>query len=86
VGDPLRLVGFPAARPFTTLGTVAAVTDRELLVSLPTEPGASGSPLVAADGTVVGQIFARTVDGQGLATPIVRLLAAAREAVPARGC
>jgi V8-like Glu-specific endopeptidase len=82
----LRLVGFPAARAFTTTGTVRAVDPEVLEVELATDPGASGSPLVAADGRVAGQIFARTRGGEGLATPIARLLAAVEAATPAPDC
>lgn len=86
VGAELRLVGFPAARAFTTTGTVDAVDPDVLRVELATDPGASGSPLVAADGRVAGQIFARSADGHGLATPIDRLLAAVAAATPAPVC
>jgi S1-C subfamily serine protease len=86
VGTELRLVGFPAARAFTTTGTVAAVDPNVLQVELATDPGASGSPLVAEDGHVAGQIFARSSQGQGLATPTARLMAAVAAATPAPGC
>jgi S1-C subfamily serine protease len=86
VGAELRLVGFPAARAFTTTGTVEAVDPDVLRVELATDPGASGSPLVTEDGRVAGQIFARSAGGQGLATPIARLLAAVEAATPAPAC
>lgn len=86
VGVQLRLVGFPAARAFTTTGTVEAVDPDVLRVALATDPGASGSPLVTADGQVAGQIFARSSRGQGLATPIARLVAAVEAATPAPAC
>lgn len=86
VGAELRLVGFPAARAFTTTGTVGAVDPDVLQVELATDPGASGSPLVTGDGRVAGQIFARTSRGQGLATPIARLVAAVEAATPAPAC
>jgi S1-C subfamily serine protease len=86
VGAELRLVGFPAARAFTTTGTVRAADPEVLHVDLETDPGASGSPLVAEDGLVAGQIFARAPNGAGLATPIARLLAAVQAATPAPGC
>ncbi len=86
VGDEVRLVGFPAARPFTTDGAVAAVDPARLLLELRTDPGASGSPVVDTDGRVVGQVFARTEDGHGVATPVDRLSHAVSEAVPAPPC
>ncbi len=86
VGAELRLVGFPAARAFTTTGTVGAVDPDVLQVELATDPGASGSPLVTGDGRVAGQIFARSSRGQGLATPIARLVAAVEAATPAPAC
>lgn len=85
-GDDVRLVGFPAARPFTTRGTVAEVTPTRLVVDLQTDPGASGSPVVDARGQVVGQIFARTHGERGLATPVDRLAGAVAEAAPAPAC
>jgi S1-C subfamily serine protease len=85
-GDTVRLVGFPAARPFTTDGVVTSAAADELVVALATDPGASGSPLVDAEGRVVGQVFARTADGRGIATPTDHLAAAVREAGPAPGC
>jgi S1-C subfamily serine protease len=86
VGTELRLVGFPAARAFTTTGTVRAADPEILQVELATDPGASGSPLVAGDGRVAGQIFARSPRGEGLATPIARLLAAVETATVAPDC
>jgi serine protease Do len=86
VGQEVRLVGFPAARAFTTTGVVRRAGPAVLEVDLATDPGASGSPLVTDDGRVVGQIFARTPEGEGLATPIARLLAAVDAATPAPGC
>jgi S1-C subfamily serine protease len=85
-GDDVRLVGFPAAQPFTSRGVVASAAPGALVVDLVTDPGASGSPVVDEDGLVVGQVFARTVDGQGIATPVTLLADAVRGAVPAEGC
>lgn len=86
-GDPVRIVGFPAARPFTTSGTVERVDGGRLLVDVRTDPGASGSPVVDPDGRVVGQVFARSSDGFGVATPVGALtdaIASARSVDP--GC
>lgn len=69
-GASIRVVGFPAARPFTTAGTVESTGAQRLLLDLRTDPGASGSPVVDDAGRVVGQIFARTDDGRGVATPV----------------
>lgn len=85
-GDVVRLVGFPAAQPFTSRGVVLSAASGVLVVDLVTDPGASGSPVVDEDGLVVGQVFGRTVDGQGIATPVHRLVEAVRSAVPAEGC
>lgn len=86
VGDEVRLVGFPAARPFTTEGEVVEVAPTRLLLDLRTDPGASGSPVVDVEGRVVGQIWARTADGQGVATPIAAVARAVEEAAAAPGC
>jgi S1-C subfamily serine protease len=85
-GTEVRLIGFPAARPLTTAGTVASGSPTRLLLDLEVDPGASGSPVVDDDGHVVGQVFAVTAAGQGLATPIDLVLEAARDTRPARGC
>lgn len=86
VGETVRLVGFPGARPFTTDGTVVAVDAQRMLVDLRTDPGASGSPVVDEQGRVVGQVFARTGQGQGVATPVGRLAEAVDGARAAPGC
>jgi S1-C subfamily serine protease len=85
-GTVVRLVGFPAARPLTTSGTVASSTSGRLLLDLRVDPGASGSPVVDDDGRVVGQVFAVTATGQGLATPAPLVIDAAGDTRPARGC
>lgn len=85
-GTDVRLIGFPAARPLTTAGTVAASTAARMLLDLEVDPGASGSPVVDDDGHVVGQVFAVTATGQGLATPADLVLEATRDTRPARGC
>ncbi len=69
-GDAVRTVGFPSGLPYTAAGSVAEVGDRELLLDVEVDPGASGSPVLGADGTVIGQVFARTPGGRGVATPV----------------
>lgn len=68
VGDDVRTVGFPAGMPYTTAGQVAAVEGARLLLDVEVSGGASGSPLLDRSGQVVGQIFARTSEGRGVAT------------------
>jgi S1-C subfamily serine protease len=86
VGDDVRLVGFPAARPATTAGTVVEAAPAQLLLELEVVPGASGSPVVDASGHVVGQIHAVTAGGLGLATPAELLVRAARTSEPLPDC
>lgn len=86
VGDEVRLVGFPGARPITSAGAVAAGDDRRVVLDLPADPGASGAPLVDDDGRVVAQVVARTPEGDGVAIPIDRVAAALRDVVPAPSC
>jgi S1-C subfamily serine protease len=69
VGDTVRIVGFPAAVPYTTTGTVLADDQDPLLLDARVDPGASGSPVVDGQDRVVAQVFARTDDGLGVATP-----------------
>lgn len=85
-GDAVRLIGFPAATPFTAAGRIDEVTTARLLLEVEVAPGASGSPVVAEDGRVVGQVAAVTDDGRGVATPAARLPTAIADAVPAPGC
>lgn len=87
VGDDVRVVGFPLARPFTTEGSVTTAQPGRLVIDVRTDPGASGSPVVDDGGRVVGQIFARTGEGRGVATPVGALtdaIASARAVEP--GC
>ncbi|MEX1162593.1 MAG: serine protease [Nitriliruptor sp.] len=85
-GQEVRLVGFPAATPFTAAGTVDVAEPQRLLLDLEVAPGASGSPVVASDGQVVGQVHAIASDGRGVATPTGRLLSAIDDARPAPSC
>jgi S1-C subfamily serine protease len=86
VGDDVRLVGFPSARPATTAGTVVESSPGQLLLELEVVPGASGSPVVDDAGLVVGQIHAVTTSGLGLATPAELLARAARTSDPLPDC
>lgn len=86
VGDAVRLVGFPGARPITTAGEVAASRGDRVLLSMPVDGGASGAPVVDGDDRVVAQVVARTRDGSGVAIPVDRVRDAALGARPAPGC
>jgi S1-C subfamily serine protease len=85
-GDAVRLVGFPAATPFTAAGRIVEVAADRLLLEIEVAPGASGSPVVAEDGLVVGQVHAVTADGLGVATPAGRLAPAIEDARPSPAC
>lgn len=86
IGQPVISVGFPGARPTFREGRVDRVEAARLVLGLEVAGGASGSPVLDQDGRVVGQVFARTSDGRGLATPIGLLQAAIAEAAPATPC
>lgn len=75
-GLPVRTVGFPSGLPFTTEGTVAEGAGARTLLDLEVAPGASGSPVVDADGAVVAQVYARTAGSRGVATSIGTLATA----------
>lgn len=85
-GDEVRVVGFPSGRPRIAAGPVEDVASGRLVLDLVIYPGASGSPVLDDDGRVVGQVHASTSDGQGIATPVAALTAAAAAAVPAPSC
>lgn len=85
-GEEVRLIGFPSARPYTTAGTVARVGPHQVLVELQVTGGASGSPVVGEDDRVVAQVYGRTGDGTGVATPAGALRTAIADAEPAAGC
>lgn len=86
VGEAVRLVGFPAATPFTTEGVVAAATSTQVLLDLEVDAGASGSPVVDVQGQVVGQVFGVLEDGRGVATPTDVLVGAIADARPTTPC
>ena len=86
LGQSIITVGFPGARPAFREGRVDRIEPARLLLALQVGAGASGSPVLDDEAGVVGQVFARTADGRGVATPVDLLLAAIEDAVPAPGC
>lgn len=86
VGERLRLVGFPGARPVTSTGEVVDDDRTRMVLDLPADPGASGAPLVDTEDRVVAQVVARTPDGDAVAIPIDRVAAAVGDVVPAPPC
>jgi S1-C subfamily serine protease len=69
-GTPVAFTGFPLqmGRPLTSKGFIAARYPNQLLVDKPAWPGASGSPVYAANGKVIGILTqAGTGIGAGLA-------------------
>lgn len=85
-GASVHLVGFPAAMPFTTDGTVAEASRTRLLLDLEVRRGASGSPVVDDGGRVVGQVYGVTHDGLGMATPAEHLRDALDDTRPIEPC
>lgn len=86
LGQPILTVGFPGARPALREGRVDRVEPGRLLLALEVGAGASGSPVLDEEARVVGQVFARTQDGRGVATPIADVVAAVEDAAPATPC
>lgn len=86
VGQSVISVGFPGGRPTFREGRVDRAEVERLVLGLEVAGGASGSPVLDEQGRVVGQVFARTSDGRGLATPVALLEAAVAEAVPVTPC
>ena len=86
LGQSILTVGFPGARPALREGRVDRVEPGRLLLALEVGGGASGSPVLDDEGRVVGQVFARTQDGRGVATPIAVVAAAVDDARPAPPC
>jgi len=73
VDQPVVTVGFPNAMPFTTSGPIVAASASRLELGLRVDPGASGSPVLDANGRVVGQVYARRERGEGVATALPAL-------------
>jgi S1-C subfamily serine protease len=86
-GTPVRTVGFPSGLPYTAAGEVADLAPGRLELDVRVDPGASGSPVLDRTGVVVGQVFARTGEGRGVATPVGTLRTALDDlADPRSGC
>ena len=85
-GDPVRLVGFPGARPITTAGAVDDVAGGRVELGFEVGPGSSGAPVVDEDGTVVAQVVARRADGSGIAIAAPAVADGIASAVEAPGC
>ena len=83
IGAEVRIIGFPGGRAATTTGPVAVAGPDRMVLDLEVDAGASGSPVLDGEGNVVGQVFARTSEGTGVATPLPRLLEAIRQVGPA---
>ncbi len=71
-GTPVAFTGFPldSTVPVTSSGIIASFRtgDQEILIDKSGWPGASGSPVYAANGQVLGVIIKRGIgDGTGLA-------------------
>ena len=87
VGQRVRTVGFPSGLPYTTAGDVTAIGGGQLRLDMRVDPGASGSPVLDQTGAVVGQVFARTAEGRGVATRVGTVVAALDDLGKARsGC
>jgi hypothetical protein len=86
LGEPIQVVGFPGALPAVLDGHVQRLEPERLVLAIDAGQGSSGSPVIDAGGAVVGQLYARSSDECCVATPIARVLAAAREAVPVAVC
>lgn len=85
-GDEVRVVGFPGARPITTTGEVLDASGRRIVLDFEVGAGASGAPVVDADGDVVAQVVARRGDGLGVATAGSSVAAGLDALVPAPDC
>ncbi len=92
VGDPVAAIGFPIGGPITlTHGDISGL-DRQITVNgrtrtglletdTPLNPGNSGGPLLASDGSVVGLVdaLATNANGIGFAIPAGQASAADRQ-------
>lgn len=86
-GEPVRLVGFPGARPITTSGAVDDTTGGDrVALDFEVGPGSSGAPVVDEQGTVVAQVVARRPDGSGIAIAAPAVADGISSAVEAEGC
>jgi len=80
--EPVTVIGFPEGGQMTiTEGIVlgymrdgtAQGMERVILTDAEVLPGSSGSPLLDAEANLIGVIYARTDEFQGLAVPIEML-------------
>jgi S1-C subfamily serine protease len=85
-GASIQIVGFPGGRPAASAGTVADQVGPQLVLDVQVQQGSSGSPVVNDEGHVIGQVSARTDDGQGLALRISDVIDAAGSTLPAPAC
>ncbi len=86
LGALVQVVGFPGARPTILNGHVQRLEPERLVLAIDAGQRSSGSPVTDASRAVVGQLYARSSDECCLATPIARVLSAARQAVPVAVC
>ena len=86
VGDRVRVVGFPGARPITTAGQVQEAGSDRVVLDFEVGPGSSGAPVVDEGGVVVAQVVARRSDGAGVATAAPAVADGIASVVPAPGC
>lgn len=84
VGDEVSVVGFPGGGELTvTSGRVIAITPDPLDLTLGdvlvtdavVQPGSSGSPVLGADGSVVGVVYAKDAADHAYAIPVSMLRA-----------
>jgi len=73
-GDPLTVIGFPLAidLPLTSRGVVRALStgnDHPMLTSAPMVPGQSGSPVLNAQGRIVGIASRGSMAVRGVGAP-----------------
>jgi serine protease Do len=91
VGDPVAAIGFPIGGPITLTHGAISGLNREITVNgntftglvetdTPLNPGNSGGPLLASDGSVVGLVDAQVTNANGIgyAIPAAQASAANR--------